>query len=605
MPRSQKNPTGSSGRSGPKVKSGCRTCKIRKVKCDEGKPSCYRCSSSSRVCDGYGVWGGDGHLPSRNATQTGVKLAISRNKTRPRNEKYANSKFGQSESQFCDFPLGCTGADMKMDNASLSTTGQWEIGPVPMSLVEFPAAAHERGVFFWFQQYTVNKIPGLFSFKFWSSLLPRACYSEPAILHAVLALTSAHKYEQLETTSSLSTDEKFTLEAYGKAIHCLRTDFGLKSNTSLKVILIACIVFVCLEIVQQHHATAITHLANGLRLIEQLERSLAAEAQPLFDHHEPEGLIFQMFLRLKLQVNMLGYCYDFSSYINNSLSAYRIPGRFLSMLEARKYMDILISRAFELEYLFQKACFRERAERGLKDNQISLRSDLDLWLQAFISSFLQDKAASNNWNKVAYNILRMYHDMAYVMAETCLSAHQEMLFDYQVERFLSILTYAINTITISAGLQEPILPEATAKMQKSIVDIGWIPVLYYTATRCRVARIRLHAIRILELTSHREGMWDARVAAQVAQEVMRIEEAQDPYQSCLGDTFTLEMIPKRKELKTPTLGASQRVSNIQVIPPDEPWGMIGFMCRKKHNNSNWEVIWKENDPISGMWLDVV
>jgi hypothetical protein len=553
--------------------------RIRKVKCDEGKPSCYRCSSSSRVCDGYGVWGGDGHLPSRNATQTGVKLAISRNKTRPRNENHAN-------------------------NASLFITDGWEVGPVPMSLVEFPAAAHERRIFFWFQEYTVNKIPGLFPFEFWSSLLPRACYSEPAILHAVLALTSAHKYEQLETPSSLSTEEKFTLEAYGKAIHCLRTDFSLKSNTSLKVILIACIVFVCLETVQQHHATAISHLANGLRLIEQLNSSSEAETKPLFDHHEPEGLIFQMLLRLKLQVNMLGHCYDFSIYINNGLSAYKIPGRFMSILEARKYMDILISRAFELECLFQKARFRERAERRLKDNQIALRSDLDLWLQAFISSFQQDKAASNNWSKVACNILRMYHDMACIMTETCLSAHQEMLFDYQVERFLSILTYAINTITISMGLQEPILPEATAKMQKSIVDIGWIPVLYYTATRCRVTRIRLHAIRILELTSHREGMWDARVAAQVAQEVMRIEEAQDPYQSCLRDTFTLEMIPKRKELKTPTLRASQRMSNIQVIPPDEPWGRIGFMCRKKHNNGDSEVIWKENDPISGMWLDV-
>lgn len=498
---------------------------------------------------------------------------------------------------------------MKIDSTSLSTTassiaGRWEIGPVPMSLVEFPAAAHERGIFFWFQEYTVNKIPGLFPFKFWSSLLPRACYSEPAVLHAVLALTSAHKYEHLQGSSSLSTEEKFTLEAYGKAIHCLRTNFTLKSNTSLKVILIACIVFICLEIVQKHHATAISHLANGLKLIEQLQRSSEGAAQPLFDHHEPEGLIFQMLLRLKIQANMFGYCYDFSIHTNNRLSAHRIPHRFVSTLEARKYLDILISRAFELKSFVQKAHLQEGAARILKHHQITLRLDLDLWLRAFVSSCLEDKEEPYNWSKVACNVLRMYHEMACIVVEACLSSQQEMLFDHQTERFLSILTYAINTMSLSSGLQEPILPEATAKMQRSIVDIGWIPVLYYTATRCRVNRIRLHAIRILESTSHREGMWDAKVAAQVAQEVMRLEEVEDPHENRLGDTFTLETIPKRKELKTPTLRASQRVSDIEVILPDEILGRVRLMCRRKHDNGHWEVIWKENNPISGMWLDV-
>ncbi|KAG5788949.1 hypothetical protein H9Q69_011989 [Fusarium xylarioides] len=35
------------------VKTGCRTCKARKIKCDEAKPSCKRCLSSRRVCGGY------------------------------------------------------------------------------------------------------------------------------------------------------------------------------------------------------------------------------------------------------------------------------------------------------------------------------------------------------------------------------------------------------------------------------------------------------------------------------------------------------------------------------------------------------------------------
>ncbi|KAL6887024.1 hypothetical protein GGI43DRAFT_431636 [Trichoderma evansii] len=36
-----------------KVKTGCRTCKARKIKCDEAKPNCRRCASTGRTCSGY------------------------------------------------------------------------------------------------------------------------------------------------------------------------------------------------------------------------------------------------------------------------------------------------------------------------------------------------------------------------------------------------------------------------------------------------------------------------------------------------------------------------------------------------------------------------
>lgn len=32
---------------------GCLTCRMRKVKCDEQRPSCQRCISTGRTCDGY------------------------------------------------------------------------------------------------------------------------------------------------------------------------------------------------------------------------------------------------------------------------------------------------------------------------------------------------------------------------------------------------------------------------------------------------------------------------------------------------------------------------------------------------------------------------
>lgn len=37
------------------VRSGCRTCKKRRVKCDEARPVCLRCSKGQYICDGYDI----------------------------------------------------------------------------------------------------------------------------------------------------------------------------------------------------------------------------------------------------------------------------------------------------------------------------------------------------------------------------------------------------------------------------------------------------------------------------------------------------------------------------------------------------------------------
>jgi hypothetical protein len=36
-----------------KVRTGCSTCKQRKVKCDETRPECLRCTKAGKLCGGY------------------------------------------------------------------------------------------------------------------------------------------------------------------------------------------------------------------------------------------------------------------------------------------------------------------------------------------------------------------------------------------------------------------------------------------------------------------------------------------------------------------------------------------------------------------------
>ncbi|KAF3059285.1 hypothetical protein GL218_05153 [Daldinia childiae] len=48
-----------------KVRTGCLTCKARKVKCDEGKPHCNRCITTGRACSGYATKPSSGLLWNR------------------------------------------------------------------------------------------------------------------------------------------------------------------------------------------------------------------------------------------------------------------------------------------------------------------------------------------------------------------------------------------------------------------------------------------------------------------------------------------------------------------------------------------------------------
>ncbi|KAM0226800.1 hypothetical protein ACHAPO_012066 [Fusarium lateritium] len=63
---------------GRKVKTGCATCRIRKIKCDEAKPFCQKCVKTGRTCDGYeSVFRPFSSPPASSSNKTNVTKASS------------------------------------------------------------------------------------------------------------------------------------------------------------------------------------------------------------------------------------------------------------------------------------------------------------------------------------------------------------------------------------------------------------------------------------------------------------------------------------------------------------------------------------------------
>lgn len=52
-PTSSSSSSSASTQKTKRTRDGCFTCKKRRIKCDQHKPSCLNCGKSNRVCEGY------------------------------------------------------------------------------------------------------------------------------------------------------------------------------------------------------------------------------------------------------------------------------------------------------------------------------------------------------------------------------------------------------------------------------------------------------------------------------------------------------------------------------------------------------------------------
>ncbi|EMT72401.1 Transcriptional regulatory protein moc3 [Fusarium odoratissimum] len=123
----------------PKVKTGCHTCRIRRVKCDEGKPVCLRCTSTGRTCDGY---------------------------TLPPSSSYSSSTSTSPSPQSSD---------------SYSATAD-------LKLILPRQSPEEVRSYRFFLEITAPSLAGAFYADFWLAEVPRVCMSDAAIWHAVVSL---------------------------------------------------------------------------------------------------------------------------------------------------------------------------------------------------------------------------------------------------------------------------------------------------------------------------------------------------------------------------------------------------------------------------------
>ncbi|KAF5007512.1 hypothetical protein FDECE_6159 [Fusarium decemcellulare] len=424
-----------------RVKSGCRTCKIRRIKCDEARPACSRCVSTGRKCDGYGVW-----------------------------------TAGLTKPRF----------------------------PATLQCPSVARNVHERHGFDWFLSRTSKKIPGVFEPEFWKTLVLQASATEPAVFHAAVALGAAHKREMLLATETVALvpdeQECFMLRQYNTAITHLQTHLvaGVTDKDSAHVAAISCMLFICLEFLRGNYKTGNTHLRNGLSLLHRLQAKPNAVDKTLVlpSHHRSLlGDLVEVFTRLYVQSAFFGAVSDtFTVAVRQDQSdAHNSP--FLSIEAARRHLGELLNRVFRLTEQCRNmpSLSPPISISTLLDDQQDIRACLKTWLRLYQSSRdrMSARADDQLQMSLACRLLLVYHSMACIMVETCIAPTNELVFDCYSSEFTSIVDQCMNLWRSAAQMMAEDISSGHCTHRFSFsADMGFILPLYYAGLKCRVPETR-------------------------------------------------------------------------------------------------------------------
>ncbi|KAI1259456.1 hypothetical protein F5Y18DRAFT_297537 [Xylariaceae sp. FL1019] len=580
----------------PKIRSkaGCNTCRIRKVKCDERFPACNRCDSTGRRCDGYGIWGGGA-------------------------QSYNSSKH----------PVG---------NPPRAVVAIPHVTR-PSSLV---GSTLEKEYFDWFQHRTLVKIPGTAgaSDDFWCTLLLQACFNERAVFNAVLALSSVHRSGCLRNAKEERHDaqsdkgELFALDHYLKAIAELQPCFSAKDRASFRVTLITCVIFFAADCLRGHFVTAQNHLRSGLKLLKDMQLSFdgspaSSRSDDLLLLHvndNPSDLwIIEMFSRLYVQAEVLHHAFD-PQHIPLSVSNSSPElTHFTSLRVAWLEIDRLFCGVFALNNEARCNATDARSSHGpgaLEATQQTLLANLERWSKIYEASRETLGKRTIGQRKIIL-VLSMYHAMATIMAHTSLRPGDEAAFDSHTRLFLFIMEQMACLLSFPEDTEEwthsmPFIRSKTPTssqfdIARSMVDVGCLAQIYYTAIKCRNHSIRLRAVTCLDLLCHREGLWDARITSIIARKVMDLEEqgyygtfAPKDTLSTKAQALTLPLLQADPSLMSlPVLPESQRLRDVGIVYSGAPLDKVLLFCQGKHGGSDGRVCIGEYNVASNSWTEMM
>ncbi|KAL3476007.1 hypothetical protein BJX99DRAFT_151494 [Aspergillus californicus] len=434
-------------------KRGCRVCKIRRVKCGEEKPDCLRCTSTGRKCE--------------------------------------------------------------YDSAILGT---FSSAPATVSILESPlspspnATWRERRAFAYYFQYAAPSVGGL-DVDFWSTIVPQVCRNESAVWDAIISISALFESPK---PSSFDTNRRDALTWYSRSVSAVRARIE-RGGMDVFVGLISCVLFICIEALQEGIEEAVRLYGQGVKLILDLRTQVASGAISPSKASVLEETIVPIFGRLAT-VTLAPKTFSLDPLLREHR---QLPTRgFLSLKSAREAIVLL---AAEVQ-LFQASCEEHHETTSdhqvppqLRAQQAVLLTRLTMW-HSGLTTLIQSLSSTNILTPRQLSVgapLLTHYEMLYVTLATCVSRFKTETDNYLLhfQNIIEQSRIALDASTRSDGSQPPFT-----------FDIGVGLPLWFVALRCAGPQTRREAIDQLHRAPQVQGFYGSRMAATHAEGIMMLEE---------------------------------------------------------------------------------
>ncbi|CAI7601811.1 unnamed protein product [Penicillium viridicatum] len=450
-----------------KSRFGCKTCKIRRVKCGEEKPNCLRCSSTGRKCE-Y-----EGRRETLLAPSTPFALT-----------------------------LGYT--------LSLSQN----------------AGQRECRAFEYYFQHVSQHLAGGMNVDFWTGVVPQICRSEPAVWNAVIAISALYENpkqcmdfhflrDRRNKAHLLNDGQQDALTWYSRSISSVSSQIQ-RGSANPYLALISCALFICVETIQGHMEQALELYRQGITLILDLRAQIGHGAVSISKGVLLERSIVPLFLRLgtsSLTISGTQFPIELFAFVETDMTA-----GFSSVDSARSIMSVLAAEVILFEREANLHLREVGAELAVSPEMVArkeaLRVRLVEWHRAY-TNLCQRNRSVPTLPIYPEPILLTYHAAALICVTGCLK-QQETVFDVHFADFATIIAQSSLILDASAcpnGVQPPFTSE---------MSVG-VP-LAMTVLRCRDPILRRRALDLLRLAPPIQGFFKCAPVALLSEMLMNLEE---------------------------------------------------------------------------------
>ncbi|KAL2838351.1 hypothetical protein BJX68DRAFT_249085 [Aspergillus pseudodeflectus] len=446
-----------------KSKTGCRTYRLRHVKCDETPIACMRCTKAGFSCEGYDT------------------------------ERLAHKRK----------PPGIT-------ILSVLLPGQ---------------TTDERRSFNYFHSFTVPMMNGWFDHQVWNSLVLQMAQAESAIAHAIVAVSALQEVTESTGVAILPEDmadrtHRFALYQYSRSIEHLTTRMRSNDPNVRNTVLICCILYIVFELIRGKYNAAITHLQNGMRVLGagKFDYHALYQAHPGLQK-KVEDSVAAALVHLDLQSAHFGASITHTQLdpgmLENGDNSWPEPVNFDSLQDAWVARD----RIFLQFCMFATLC-DSLSEANIAIN-FAIMSKEQEKQQIQLLNFAQglDRLEETRLrhgtltekDRGSLELLRMHHMGVSVITDSCLIKSPAVIRGLYSQRFSATVDLAerITARFLQKGRETG--PRLTLLMETALIGPMCLII-----DKCHDISIAQRALHVMESWPHREGLWDSTLASSVA-----------------------------------------------------------------------------------------